>query len=196
MNCDQTQKCMLYLWGEMSKAESDSFAEHLEQCSACKAEVQKLAPVVRSMQAVDPEELPKESAERVRRRLTVATQKQSNRFWIAPRRALAVAASILLILGLGIMYRLILNPSEQVPDSGAGQVAETLTEEDYVGVLALVWVSESEPDEESLIDTEIEDIATDIEDLLQQVDENSVPKDSDGQPNGARGSQRSLSRQV
>lgn len=196
MDCNQTEKCMLYLWGEMSESESDGFVEHLEQCPACKAEVDKLAPTVRSMQAVEVEGLPEDSAERIARRLSVATQKRSHRLWIGPRRALAVAASLLLILGLSVMYRSILNPAEQVPDAGAGQVADTLTEEDYVGVLALAWVSESESDEESLIDTEIEDIATDIEDLLQQVDENSVPKDSEGQPNGARGSQRSLSRQV
>ncbi|NIA07034.1 MAG: hypothetical protein GWP14_05270, partial [Actinobacteria bacterium] len=109
------------------------------------------------------------------------------RLWITPRRAVAVAASILLILGLSVMWRLMLNRTQQLPDSSGGQIVDTLTEEDYVEALALVWVSESESSEGSLIDAEIEDIGAAVEHLLQQVDENSVPVDSDGQPNSTQG---------
>lgn len=196
MNCDQTQNCMLYLWGEMTAEESAGFVEHLSECPVCKAEVEQLRPVIRSMQAVAPEQVPQDVTERIRTRLSRSIQEQPRKLWITPRRALAAAAAILLILGLGVMWRLILGPAEQLPAINGGQVADSLTEEDYVEALALVWVSESEPEEDSLIDAEIEDIAADIKYLFEQVDGNSVPIDSDGQPNGAQGWQRSSAMNV
>ena len=187
MNCDKTQQCMLYLWGEMTPGESQAFAEHLRQCSVCKAQVEQLAPLVRSMQAIEPEQLPDGLAERVRIRLS-RSQEHPRRLWITPRRAVAVAASILLILGLSVMWQLMFNGTQQ----SISPVAQTLTEDDYVEALALVWISESElpvgssSDSADSLAAEIEDVAADIEYLLQQVDDTLAPTDSDGQPNGVR----------
>ncbi len=186
MNCDRTQQCMLYLWGEMTAGESQAFAEHLRQCSVCKAQVEQLAPLVRSMQTVEPEPLPEGLAERVRTRLSSSTRSHPRRLWITPRRIAAVAASILLILGLSVMWQLTLNRT----DSTGVQIVDTLTEQEYVEALALVWVSESElsgrysSDSADSLAADIEDVAADIEYLLQQVDDTLAPTDSDEQPNG------------
>ncbi len=97
-----------------------------------------------------------------------------------------MAASILLILGLSVMWQLTLNRT----DSTGVQIVDTLTEQEYVEALALVWVSESElsgrysSDSADSLAADIEDVAADIEYLLQQVDDTLAPTDSDEQPNG------------
>ena len=194
MDCDKTEQSLLYLWGEMSASESAAFAEHLNQCPACKAEVEQLEPLVRSMQSLESEQLPDDLAQRIRTRLSSSAQAHPRRLRITPRRSLAVAASILLILGLGVMWRLMLNETQPSTNSAGEYAADTLTDQDYVEALALVWISESDyaqgvsNDSEDSLTAEIEDAAANIEYLLQEVDDTLVPTESDQEPNGAKGS--------
>ena len=189
MNCDKTQQCMLYLWGEMTADDSQTFAQHLNQCPACKAEVEQLEPLVRSMQAIELEQLPEGLAERVRTRLD-RSPAHPRRLRITPRRGLAVAASILLLLGLSTMWRLMFNGT-QPPIS---PVAQTLTEDDYVEALALVWISEPQQSDststtsDDTLATELEDIAVGIESLLQEVEYELSPDASGSGTNDTQGS--------
>ena len=197
MKCEQEEQCLLYLWGEMTPSDSQAFAQHLDKCPVCKGRVARLEPLVRSMQSIGYEELPLELAQRIKTSLTGASEAQPVSLWFMPRRVLAVAASILLIVGVGVFWKAMLNRTQQLPGAADDYVrlkkTEPLTEDDYVEALALVWISEPEQangtptDSDDILVTEIRGVAAQIESLLQEVEyepdsdkSNSVPDDVQG----------------
>jgi len=195
MKCEQEEQCLLYLWGEMTPSDSRAFAQHLEKCPACRDQVAYLEPLVRAMQGIRPEELPVELAQRIGTRLTKASEAQPVKLWFTPRRVLAVAASILLIVGVGVFWKAVLNRTEHLPSSTAKYVkAEPLTEDDYVEALALAWISEPEQangtstDSDDTFATEIQDMAAQIESLLQKVEYKPAPDKSNAVPDDVQGS--------
>ena len=195
MKCEQEEQCLLYLWGEMTASDSQVFAQHLEKCPACRGQVAQLEPLVRSMQSLGPEELPANLAQRIRIRLTKASEAQPVKLWFTPRRVLAAAASILVIVGVGVFWKAVLNRTEPLPSSIARYVkAEPLTEDDYVEALALAWISEPEQangtstDSDDTFATEIQDMAAQIESLLQKVEYKPAPDKSNAVPDDVQGS--------
>ena len=197
MNCDQDQKSLLYLWGEMTPSESQAFAEHLAECPACSKQVADLKPFVRAMQSVEPEELPHELTQRIKDRLADALQAQPHRIWLTPRRSLAVAASILLIVGLSLLFKTTLDRTQRSPSPPKGSTRTqeiALTEEDYVEALALVWIAEpqqdvtSSDDPDDILAAQLEDLTASIDSLLQEVDQDLTPQGSDVEPQDGQGS--------
>lgn len=193
MDCEREHDCLLHLWGEMPPEQATAFKDHLAQCSSCREQVEGLEPLVRSMQDMKPQDLPEETAQRIRSRLKQSLAVGPSRLRIGHRRVLAVAASVLLILGVGILWRLLLNEIQQLPDSGGDHVEaraiRTLSENDYVEAFALLWISEPEQIDQTLnvsddgLALELEDIATGIESLLEEVESELSPADSDNGSN-------------
>ena len=197
MNCNQSQQCLLYLWGEMTPSESAAFAEHLAECPLCSKQVADLEPLVRAMQSVEPEELSQELTQRIKDRLAGAVQAQSHRLWFTPRRSLAAAASIILIVGLAVLWQATTDTTRPLPGSahdGANIQQIALTEEDYVEALALAWIAEPEQSDQTLtvsddaLTTQLGDLAASIESLLQEVDQDLTGQESDIQPEDVQGS--------
>ena len=197
MKCDQTEQCLLYLWGEMAESESKAFAEHLAGCAACKSEVDQLQPIVRSMKTVQPEQLPENIAVRLRDHLAKAVEARPAKLWFTPRRVLAAAASIILVVSAGILWQTTLN-RKPYPMSREGQgvaAAEpVLGEDDYIEALALVWIDDLQDPDEATADgddvfaAEIEDVSVRIESMLQEVEQELAPDKSEGEPDDGEGS--------
>ena len=197
MTCEREHDCLLHLWGEMPPEQATAFKEHLAQCPSCKEQIQQFEPLVRSMQEIKTQDLPEETAQRIRTRLNHSLAAEPSRLRIRPRRVLAVAASILLILGVGVLWRLLLNGTEPLEDSTGDYVEAgaigTLTENDYVEAFALVWISGPEQIDQTLnvsddgLTLELEEVATGIESLLQEVESELSPADSDNDSDDTEG---------
>ncbi len=182
MKCEREHEYLLYLWEEMEDGERASFIRHLEECPACKGQVEQLEPLVGSMRSIEVKELPREVSRRVSNRLAEASESRPRTVRFRTRRMLAVAASIVLVVGVSILW---LNKSPGPGGVGSEQVETSepqLSDDDYVDALALVLISEPEGSEEDFAQTEedilaaaIADVAYQIEELSQEIEDDSGP---------------------
>ncbi|MCK4850219.1 MAG: hypothetical protein KAT11_02655 [Phycisphaerae bacterium] len=180
MDCEREHECLLYLWGEMEQSERVAFVRHVEECPACRGQVESLGPLVQSMQGIEIEELPEEVARRVSGRLAEADESRPRAVRFRTQRVLAVAASIVLVVGVGILWLNTLNKSPGPGGLGAERVEATeslLSDDDYVDALVLVLISEPEgrgedfaQTEEDILTAAIEDVAYQIEELSQEIE--------------------------
>ena len=183
MDCEREQECLLYLWGEMEESERVGFVGHMEECPACRGQVEALGPLVRSMRGMEVEELPEEVARRIRGELVEAGENQPSRAWLGPQGVLAVAASIVLVVGVGILWLNTLSKSAGPGGFGAERVEATeplLSEDEYMDALVLVLISEGRGEdfaetEEDILAAAIEDVAYQIVELSQEVEEDFGP---------------------
>jgi len=177
MDCDREHECLLYLWGEMEQSERAAFGLHLEKCPACKGQVEQLEPLVRSMRGMEVEKLPEEVARRVSGRLAEAGESRPRAVRFRTQRVLAAAASIVLVVGVGILWLNTLNKSPEPGGAGPERVETTeppLSDDDYVEVLALVLISEPD-DADDILTEAIEDVAYQIAELSQEIEEDFGP---------------------
>jgi len=177
MDCDREHECLLYLWGEMEQSERAAFGLHLEKCPACKGQVEQLEPLVRSMRGMEVEELPEEVARRVSGRLAEAGESRPRAVRFRTQRVLAAAASIVLVVGVGILWLNTLNKSPGPGGAGPERVETTeplLSDDDYVEALALVLISEP-ADADDILTEAIEDVAYQIAELSQEIEEDFGP---------------------
>ena len=79
MKCEREHEYLLYLWEEMEDGERASFIRHLEECPACKGQVEQLEPLVGSMRSIEVKELPREVSRRVSNRLAEASESRITR---------------------------------------------------------------------------------------------------------------------
>ncbi len=182
MKCEREHEYLLYLWQEMEDGERAAFIRHLEECPACKGQVEQLEPLVGSMRSIEVQELPGEVSRRVSGRLAEASESRPRTVRFGARRMLAVAASIVLVVGVSILW---LNKSPGPGGVGSEQVGTSepqLSDDDYVDALALVLISEPEGSEEDFAQTEedilaaaIEDVAYQIEELSREIEDDSGP---------------------
>ena len=185
MDCDREHECLLYLWGEMEQSERAAFGLHLEKCPACKGQVEQLEPLVRSMRGMEVEELPEEVARRVSGRLAEAGESRPRTVRFRTQRVLAAAASIVLVVGVGILWLNTLNKSPGPGGAGPERVETTeplLSDDEYVDALVLVLISEPEgrgedfaQTEEDILAAAIEDVAYQIAELSQEIEEDFGP---------------------
>ncbi len=174
MDCDRGHECLLYLWGEMEQSERAAFDLHLEKCPACKGQVEHLEPLVRSMRDMEIEELPEEVARRVSGRLAEAGESRPRAVRFRTQRVLAVAASIVLVVGAAILWRSI---TDRSPGSRALGVEETellLSDDDYMEALALVLIDEPD-DADDILTEAIENVAYQIAELSQEIEDDFGP---------------------
>ena len=174
MACEREQECLLYLWGEMAEGQSRDFSLHLEQCPACKGQVEAFEPLLRSMQGMAIEELPEEVAQRISSRLAEVVERRPRRVRFGPQRILAVAASIVVLVGAGILWQSI---TDRSPGSRALRVEETeplLSDDEYLDALALVLISEP-ADAGDILTEAIEDVAYQIDELTQEIEDDFGP---------------------
>ncbi len=177
MDCEREHECLLYLWGEMEQSERAAFSLHLEKCPACKGQVEQLEPLVRSMRVTEVEELPEEVAQRVSSRLAEAGESRPRAVRFRTQRVLAAAASIVLVVGVGILWLNTLNKSPGPGGAGPERVETTeppLSDDDYVEALALVLISEP-TDADDILTEAIEDVAYQIAELSQEIEEDFGP---------------------
>ena len=177
MDCDREHECLLYLWGEMEQSERAAFGLHLEKCPACKGQVEQLEPLVRSMRGMEVEKLPEEVARRVSGRLAEAGESRPRTVRFRTQRVLAAAASIVLVVGVGILWLNTLNKSPEPGGAGPERVETTeppLSDDDYVEALALVLISEPD-DADDILTEAIEDVAYQIAELSQEIEEDFGP---------------------
>ena len=177
MDCDREHECLLYLWGEMEQSERAAFGLHLEKCPACKGQVEQLEPLVRSMRGMEVEELPEEVARRVSGRLAEAGESRPRAVRFRTQRVLAAAASIVLVVGVGILWLNTLNKSPGPGGAGPERVETTellLSDDDYMEALALVLISEP-ADADDILTEAIEDVAYQIAELSQEIEEDFGP---------------------
>ncbi len=177
MDCDREHECLLYLWGEMEQSERAAFGLHLEKCPACKGQVEQLEPLVRSMRGMEVEELPEEVARRIGCGLVEAGESRPRTVRFRTQRVLAAAASIVLVVGVGILWLNTLNKSPGPGGAGPERVETTeplLSDDDYVDALVLVLISEPE-DADDILTEAIEDVAYQIAELSQEIEEDFGP---------------------
>ncbi len=180
MDCDREHECLLYLWGEMEQSERAAFGLHLAKCPACKGQVEQLEPLVWSMRGMEVEELPEEVARRVSGRLAEAGESRPRAVRFRMQRVLAAAASIVLVVGVGIVWLNTLNKSPG--PTGAGAELVEISDDEYIDALVLVLISEPEGRGEDFAQTgedilaaAIEDVAYRIEELSQELEEDFGP---------------------
>ncbi len=180
MDCDREHECLLYLWGEMEQSERAAFGLHLEKCPACKGQVEQLEPLVRSMRGMEVEELPEEVSRRVSGPLAEAGESRPRAVRFRTQRVLAAAASIVLVVGVGILWLNTLNKSPG--PEGAGAELVEICDDEYIDALVLVLISESEgrgedfaQTEEDILTAAIEDVAYQIAELSQEIEDDSGP---------------------
>ncbi len=199
MVCEREHECLLYLWTEMGPVQSRDFSVHLEQCPTCKGQVEALGPLVRSMQAVEIEELPESLARRISGRLAQGRENHPIRAWLEPQRVLAVAASIVLLLGIGILWLSSLNISSG-PAKLAEATEEGISDEEYVDAMVLVLIAEPQGSEENIdqaeqdIQTGIEDVTYQIEELLQEIEQDLGPLEPNSVPPPEQGAYGAVGR--
>ena len=115
-----TEELIAYADGELPQSEAEQIAEHIARCAHCQAVVEALERSLRVTQAIwqtSHARWPKtQPFDRIR----------SNR--LPYSKAIAVAASILLISGAGAMWRLLSKPSKR---------ARTISEETKLAELRL-----------------------------------------------------------
>ncbi len=177
MDCEREHDCLLHLWGEMEQSERAAFGLHLKKCPACKAQLESLGPLVQSMQGMEIEELPEEVAQRVSGRLLEAGESRPRAVRFRTQRVLAVAASIMLVVGVGILWLNTLSERAGPNGTGPERVETTeplLSDDDYVEALALVLISEP-ADADDILTEAIEDVAYQIAELSQEIEEDFGP---------------------
>ena len=172
MECEREHDYLLYLWGEMEEAERAAFVRHLEDCPACRRQVKQMEPLVESMRSMEAEALPGEVARRVSG-LVEAGENRPRTVRFGTRRVLAVAASIVLVVGVSILWLSTLKKSAK-----PGRLVETtkplLSDDDYIEALALVLISE--PDEAGDVLSEaIEEVSYQIEELSEEIGDDFEP---------------------
>ena len=174
MGCDREQECLLYLWGEMDEGQSRDFSLHLQQCPVCKGQVEAFEPLVRSMQSVAIKELPEEVAQRISGRLAKVGERRARRVRFGPQRVVAVAASIILVVGIGLLWQRAVNRPAEPGTPGGQEIELLLSDDDYVEALALVLINEpSDPDD--ILSQAIEDVGYQIEMLSKEIEEQLGP---------------------
>ena len=189
MNCEHEHKYLLYLWSEMDQPERAAFVHHLGECSACKGQVEQLESLVRSMQDVQIQELPQDVAQRVRGVLDQADKTAPPGLRITPRQILAVAASIVLLVGVSILW---LSKPPGLEGVGPERVETTdplLSDDDYIDALALVLISEPD-DAGDLLTEAIEDVAYQIAELTQEIEDDLEPVEPNQKAPGKQGANR------
>ncbi len=180
MDCEREHECLLYLWGEMEQSERVAFVRHVEECPACKRQIEQLEPLVRSMRGTELAELPEEVARRVSGRLAEADESRPRAVRFRTQRVLAAAASIVLVVGVGILWLNALSKPAGPSGAGPERVETTeplLSDDDYVDALVLVLISEPEgrgedfaQTEEDILTAAIEDVASQIAELSQEIE--------------------------
>ena len=173
MDCDREHDYLLYLWDEMGQNERGAFIQHMEACPACRGQVEQLEPLVRSMRGMEVKALPEEVSRRVGGRLVEAGESRPRAVRFGTRRVLAVAASIVLVVGVSILWLSTLNRLSE--PGGRGETTELLlSDDDYMDALALVVISEPE-DAGDILTEAIEDVSYQIEELSQEIEDNFEP---------------------
>ena len=173
MDCEREHEYLPYLWGEMDPNERLAFVRHLEQCPACRGQVEQLEPLVQSMRCMEATELPEEVSRRVSGRLAEADESRFRTVLFRRRRVLAVAASIVLVVGVSILWLSTLNKSPE--PQGQVETAELLLSgDDYAEALALVLISEPDDAYDTLTEA-IEDVAYQITELSQDIEDDFEP---------------------
>ena len=188
MNCKREHEYLLYLWGEMDQGERAAFVGHLEQCPACRGQVEELEPLVQSMRCMEAKELPEEVSRRVSSQLAEANENRSRAVRFGRRAVLAVAASIVLVVGVSILW---LNSLNKSPGLG-GRVETTklaLSGDDYVEALALVLISEPDNAYDTLTEA-IEDVAYQITELSQDIEDDFEPIEPNKEAPNKQGASR------
>lgn len=189
MNCEREHECLEYLWGEMEPGRSRDFSLHLESCPTCKAQIEAFGPLVDSMGAVQIEELPERLARRVEGELAGRREDRASRSWREPRRLLGVAASIVLLVGIGVLWLNSLNISSDPVGTGSKLTIASeaeISDEEYVDAMVLVLIDETQGSEEDIgqgeedIETEIAEVAYQIEELLQEIEQDIGPLEPNG----------------
>lgn len=173
MACDYQEQYLLYLWGEMDAEQARDFAEHLEKCPACQAPIDQHGPMARSVRQIEPEPLEAEFAARINARLAAAAHASEPGSWFGAKRVLAIAASILLLVGGATVFQDLLGPPKQ-PKGGLGITMgeDVITiEGDENGELAWAIVDElAAMDADDFLSVQIDSVASDIDALLEEID--------------------------
>jgi len=110
------EKLVLFADGELPAAEAAQVSEHVSRCESCAAMVEALK---RSMELATASW----AAEQAKWPAWRLPAKPMAKKWSAERVG-AVAASILLVLGLGLMWRMLCEPAKPVPRQNAIAEAE------------------------------------------------------------------------
>ena len=199
MDCEREHECLLYLWSEMEPGQSRDFSVHLEQCPTCKGQVEALGPLVHSMQAMEIKELPEALARHIGEQLAEGRDNQRIRAWFGPQRVLAVAASMVLLLGIGILWLSSLNISSGPVELAKATEAD-ISDEEYVDAMVLVLIAEPQGFGEDLdqaeqdIQTGIEDVTYQIEELLQEIEQDLGPLEPNSVPPPEQGAYGAVGR--
>lgn len=174
MACDHKQDYLLYIWGEMEEAQLKKFTLHLHHCPACKEQIEALRPFVRSMQSIEPQNLPEAVAQRIRPQLTNVSEPQPRTLPFSPKTLLALAASITVIAGIGLVWQNAANipGGTRIPPTQETQLL--LSDDEYVEALALVLIDEP-TDPSDILSQAIEDVSYEIELLSQEIQDQSEP---------------------
>jgi len=172
MDCEREHECLLYLWGEIQQSQRVAFVRHLAQCPACKGQVEALGPLVRAMRDTQLIQLPEEVARSVSTRLAEDAETRPRTVRFQPQRLLAAAASIVLLVGVAILWLNTLNKSPEPAGTGVQRVE--ISDDEYIDALALVLISEP-ADADDILTQAIEDVAYQIAELSQEIDQDSGP---------------------
>lgn len=103
--CDQENRLTPFLLGDLPKAESDAFRQHLTHCASCQEESRELEPVLAALSKAlaHDAQIPTRLERRRRAILLRVRPVRSGGVirWVArPRRWLAIAAGVTVLLGL------------------------------------------------------------------------------------------------
>lgn len=160
MTCDQRDKCLLYLWDEMDTEQLKAFTAHLSQCPACRQETEQLKSLVGTLREIGLPSIPQSIIERIRQRLTPPAETPARRLWLGPRGMLAVAASVLLVAGIALLWINFL-PSSNAPDQPK-QVANNTVADETAGTMAILSILDDE------LTAEIGQLAGEVESFLEE----------------------------
>ena len=171
MTCDYQEQYLLYLWGEMDADQARAFAEHLERCPSCQALIDQHAPLAQSISQIQPEPLEAEFAARVNARFKAANHATETGSWFGAKKILAVAASILLLVGGAMIFQNLLGPLEMPKSNLAGTGDVYTIEGDENGDLTLAIMDElAAIDTDDLLFIQIDSVANDIDALSEEMD--------------------------
>ncbi len=171
MTCDYQEQYLLCLWGEMDADQVRAFTEHLEQCPSCRTLIDQHAPLAQSISEIRPEPLEAEFAARVNARLRAANHATESGSWFGAKKILAVAASILLLVGGAMLFQNLLGPLERPKSDLAGTGDVYTIEGDENGDLTLAIMDElAAIDTGNLLFIQIDSVANDIDVLSEEMD--------------------------